>query len=168
MCQGVVWSRLDTYYFFSSEMLKGFFSETHFRKVLHFLYFCLYSWGFEFAPASISPSSVSDHGATNKGFTKAEHLHTGFARPNFLTVTSPTKFFASLFNFLVLYFFASPLWTLLFAVANFIWDGKVKLNIDIFPVQLRWRRYFSGSTPLKPLFCRLNALNAAFFPVKRP
>ena len=25
------------------------------------------------------------------------------------------------------------------------------------------RRYFSGSTPLTPLFCRLNAVNAAIF-----
>ena len=58
--------------FFSSEMLKRFLRETHFRKVLHFLYFCLSLWGFDFEPASISPASVSDHGATNKNFTKLD------------------------------------------------------------------------------------------------
>ena len=34
----------------------------------------------------------------------------------------------------------------------------------IFPVK---RRYFSGSTPLTPLFFRFNAVTAAIFPVQR-
>ena len=37
----------------------------------------------------------------------------------------------------------------------------------IFPVKRRYRRYFSGSTPLTQLFFRFNAVNAAIFPVKR-
>ena len=34
----------------------------------------------------------------------------------------------------------------------------------IFPVK---RGYFSGKTPLTPLYFRLNAVNVAIFPVKR-
>ena len=34
----------------------------------------------------------------------------------------------------------------------------------VFPVK---RRYFSGATPLTPLFLRFKAVNAAIFPVKR-
>ena len=51
------------------------------------------------------------------------------------------------------------------------------VNAAIFPVQRRYRRYFSGSPPLLPLFFgstpltpvafRLNAVNAANFPVER-
>ena len=41
------------------------------------------------------------------------------------------------------------------------------VNAAIFPVQRRWRRFFSGSTPLTPVLLRLNAVNAAIFPVKR-
>ena len=59
-----------------------------------FVLFVCNDGGFEFAPASNSPASVSDHGATNKDFTKVEHLQTGSARLNFLTVKSPTMFFA--------------------------------------------------------------------------
>ena len=47
----------------------------------------------EFAPASISPVSVSDHDAINKDFTKVDHLQTAFARSNFSTVISATMFF---------------------------------------------------------------------------
>ena len=108
MLHRVVWSRLEMYYFFSSEMLKRFFRETHFRKVLHFLYFCVYSWGFDFAPATINPASVSDHGVTNKDFTKVEHLHTAFAKSNFATVICPTMFFALLFIILVLTIIVFP------------------------------------------------------------
>ena len=36
----------------------------------------------------------------------------------------------------------------------------------IFPVQRHWRRYFSGKTPLTPLFCRFNAVNPAILPVQ--
>ena len=38
-------------------------------------------------------------------------------------------------------------------------DFKAALS----PVQRRQRRYFSGSTPLLPLFLQFNAVDAAFF-----
>ena len=41
------------------------------------------------------------------------------------------------------------------------------VNAAIFPVERRKRYYFSGSTPLTPLFLWLNAVNAAISPVKR-
>ena len=47
--------------------------------------------------------------------------------------------------------------TLLFSRLNAV-------NAAIFPVNRRWRRYFSVLTPL---FFRLNAVNAASFPLKR-
>ena len=37
----------------------------------------------------------------------------------------------------------------------------------MFPIQRRERRYFSGCTPLTPLFFQLNAVNPAIFSVKR-
>ena len=52
--------------------------------------------------ASISPASMSDHGATYKDFTTVENLQTGFGRSNFSTVISSTMFLALLFIVLVL------------------------------------------------------------------
>ena len=40
------------------------------------------------------------------------------------------------------------------------------VNAAIFAVQRRYRRYFSGSTPLTPLFFKLNAVNAGICPVQ--
>ena len=40
-------------------------------------------------------------------------------------------------------------------------------NTAIFSVKRRWHLYFSGATPLRPLFFRFNAVNATIFPVQR-
>ena len=49
--------------------------------------FCLYWWGFEFAPARGRPASLSDLIITSQDYIKVEHVKTwlpnsGFARPN--------------------------------------------------------------------------------------
>ena len=97
-------------------------------------------------PASISPASVSDHGATNKDVTKVERLRTGFARANFSTVISPTMFFTLLFVILALYFIVSLFQTLLLAVADFTWEDETSRSCEftdgengphIFPIYQR-------------------------------
>ena len=42
--------------------------------------------------------------------------------------------------------------------------AAAKTTATIFPVK---RRFFSGKTPLTPLFFQYNAVNAAIFPVQR-
>ena len=43
----------------------------------------------------------------------------------------------------------------------------IAVYAGIFPIKRRQRSYFSGSTPLMPLFFRLNDVSADLFLVKR-
>ena len=49
-------------------------------------------------------------------------------------------------------------------LGRYITGIEAETTVAIFLVT---RRYFSGKTPLTPLIFRLNAVNAANFPVKR-
>ena len=90
---------------FWSEIFKLLLGETHvFGSFFYFCTFCLKWWGFEFAPACGSPASVSDHGATNKDFSKVERLHTRFCEFEFFDSFKSKNvfFFSVLFIILVL------------------------------------------------------------------
>ena len=70
----VVWSRLEVFFFRLKSSI--FFPvRTHvFGRSFIFCNFCLYWWGFDFAPARGSPASVSDYDMTCRDYIKVEHV----------------------------------------------------------------------------------------------
>ena len=69
------WARIV--FFFRLKSSNCFPVKTHvFGRPFFFCTFCLWSWGFEFAPACGSPASVSDHVMASQGYIEVEQVRT--------------------------------------------------------------------------------------------
>ena len=93
----------NVFYFFLSE---NFFPvKTHvFGRSLIFCTFCLYWWGFEFAPARGSLASVSDFIVNSQGYITVEHVRTWLLGSS---LTKFLQFWSTCFFFFFLQFISS-------------------------------------------------------------